>query len=195
MRQKKQQPNGRSRIIAAIHAEWHRLRPDLLPDESRAERLAFISHILRRRHPVRSMCELTTHELLFVLDALHRVKDRISGRTPTANTIKTDTQAEVIHLASAEQAWAIERLFVHLGWTPQQRHDFLVKRFRHANVRMLTPQQANSLFMILATIAAARDIKRRGARVVSRSMIRAEIPHLKARLGIDLKEEPENKKI
>ena len=51
---------------------------------------------------------------------------------------------------------------------------------------MLKPRQARSAITILLSIAASRDIKKRdGAETkVSRGMMRAEMPSLKARIGI-----------
>jgi len=188
--------DNRARTIAAIHITWKKLRPDLRhdKDELRESRLQFMSTVLNR--DIKSSRDLTLSKLGKVLDAMRKleVEPLLPGGAPTVDREQqtaTDN-VEIHHLATEAQCAAINKLFLHLGWTLETIEGFTEKRFKRKSHRMLTPEKANSLTMILLTIAANRDIKRRwlaetGREVekVSREMIRAEIPALKRRLGVD----------
>lgn len=183
----------RSRMIAAIHVTFKQVRRDLkgaTEDEIREERLAFINDTLRLKRPVKSMRDCTDRQLGLVLDALKRFDAQPALPNSKAVPVPaTNTDgAEIIHLASAEQVYAINKLFDHLGWDFQTREDFLKKKFKRNAPTMLAQSQAQSATMILLTIAASREIRNRGGVArVSRAMVRAELPAIKARLGLDRK--------
>lgn len=177
----------RSKMIAAIHLEWRNRRPDLRhsSEESRDERLAFITDLLRLKRPLTSMRSLSDRQLGLVLDALHN--GRVQQRLPVEKPAPASEGAEIIHLASTEQVFTINKILDYLGWRPEARANFIQQRFKRASPAMLSPKNAHSLMMILLNIAAARDVRERmGVMRVSRRMIGEEIPHLKARLGIDV---------
>ena len=198
--------DARAATIAAIHITWKKLRPDLRhdKDELRAERLAFMSRVLKRE--VTSARDLTQSKLGKVLDAMRdleiapllpggigipacppRDTAQAGSQDPTDRNV-CPTGAEVTHLATAAQNVTIDKLFLHLGWTLEGIERFLLQRFKVRSHRMLTPAKANSLTFILMGIAAQRAIKHRGHEGrVSRRMIGQEIPALKRRLGIDQK--------
>ena len=179
--------SSRSRMISAIHLQWKKARPDLLQHshESRDERLAFISDLLKLKRPLESMRSLSEQQLGLVLDALKH--GRIQQRLPHSQAEPGPNGAEIIHLASAEQVFTINKLLDCLGWGEEARAKFIEQRFKRNNPSMLTPKQAHALVMILLNIAAARAVKgRTGASRITRQMIHEEIPQLKSRLGIDL---------
>ena len=94
--------------------------------------------------------------------------------------------AEVVHLASEAQKATIGKLFSFLEWEEEKQAEFMWKRFRTRSVPMLKFSQAQKLTRILLNIAVVRDAKRKAPGVrVSQGMIRAAIPSIKARLGID----------
>ena len=176
--------------MAAINIRWKELRPDLHGDEEamRAERLAYAAQVLRLKHPISSMTELTNYHLnkvLFHFDELQR-KPSLPG-IPLAST-KPAEPAEIIHLASAEQVFTINKLLDFLGWQAESRKKFLSARFRRENPVHLLPRQAQSLIRILLNIACSQELKSRGFRKVTRPMIATHIPALKKKLGIDRKE-------
>lgn len=183
----------RSRMIAAIHLKFKKLRTDLRfcsDEELREERLAFINDVLKPKRAIASMRDLSDRQLGLVLDALSRLEaqPQLPNSKAAAPIAQADTSAEIIHLASSEQGFTIEKLFNCLGWTDEARTNFVQQKFKRSSPAMLTFKQANSLTMILLNIAAARAIKGRGSvQRVSRRMIQDEIPALKARLGIDRK--------
>lgn len=175
-------------MIAAIHIEWKRLRPDLRhsADELRDERLAFISNALGLKFIPASMSDLTDKQLGKVLDALRDLQEQ--PRLPNCEVQQRPlADAGVIHLASAEQVHTINKLLLHLGWGDAAQKAFISRRFRRENPVHLFPKQASSLIRILLNIACTRELKERGIEKVSRPMIRLQIPRLKARLGIDRK--------
>lgn len=183
----------RNRVIAAIHLTWRKLRPDLRhsPEELRDERLAFITDRLKLKRPLKSMRSLSTPQLCLALEEMRRLISEPLLPNSNAAPVKPIVQggAEIIHLASAEQVYTINKLFDCLSWGPELRAGFLKKRFHRDTPSMLSPQQAQATVMILLNIAAARAIRSRGGVTrVTRGMIRVEIPALKARLGIDRKQ-------
>lgn len=185
----------RSRMIAAIHIKFKQVRRDLRhadEGEIRDERLAFINDTLRLKRSITSMRDCTDRQLGLVLDALGRLESQPalpnSQAVPAPKAAATTGGAEITHLASAEQVYAITKLLDFLNWRAEARANFIKQRFNRTTPQMLTQKQAQTLFMILLTIAAARSVKSRtGAARISRKMIQAEIPDLKVRLGIDRK--------
>lgn len=188
-RQFKPSPSAhRKGMIAAIQITWPQLRPDLrhAPEELREERLAFIQQTLGLKRPVASLTELSDRQIASVLDAMRALQ--LKPHPASSPAIAPLTQeAEIIHLASAEQTHTINKLCAYLGWNDEARRGFLKRRYRRDSPAMLSPKQAHGLIRILFNIAASRDLKQRGATHASQEMIREEIPHLKARLGIDRK--------
>jgi hypothetical protein len=181
-------------MIAAIHIKFRQVRRDLsyaTEGEIREERLAFINDTLRLKREVTSMRDCTDRQLGLVLDALAKLETQPTLPDSRAIVPKgtADTAgAEVFHLASSEQLHGITKLLDFLRWGTEARANFIHKRFKRTAPAMLSQKQANALTMILLTIAAAREVKgRTGAARVSRKMIQAAIPSLKAQLGIDRK--------
>ncbi len=188
-----QRKEQRRKLLAAINITWKELRSDLhhSPSELREARLDFASAELKIP-PIGSFSELTNYQLGKVLEAMQREKSQPRLAGCEVQNVQTETQAsaEVIHLASEQQAWAIGRIFRYLGWSEKGREEFFKRNFRRNNARMLTPKQAAAAIRILLGIAASRDIKARYAAKgkvikVSVRMISAELPALKFRIGID----------
>jgi hypothetical protein len=189
----------RARTIAAIHLTWKKLRRDLHdPAESREQRLTFMAGVLKKQS-LGSSRDLTDKQLGKVLDAMRDLEN--APELPGVAVIheqraKSEGQsgllapgalpsAEIYHLATAAQVSAIDKLLTHLGWGREAKEGFLFKRFKRKSPELLSPKQANSLTMILLTIAASNAVRSRGVQRASRLMIREEIPRLKAQLGID----------
>ena len=114
-----------------------------------------------------------------------------ASKADQANSIATpgagpQEEAEIIHLASKQQVWAINRLYDYIGWTRERREEFLREKFRRVSPAMLTPRQAHSYTVILINVAAQKDIKREHPEVkkVTREMIREYMPELMKRMGI-----------
>ncbi len=180
---------SRRRMIAAIQIQWKQLRPDLrhAPDELRDERLAFCANVLNLRHPLGSVADLTDRQLGKVLDALKEMQSQ--PRLPNCEVPQRPiAQAEIIHLASPEQVYTINKLLLHLGWGPDAQKAFMRRRFKRENPVHLRPREAQSLIRILFNIACSQELKERGFAKVTRKMIALQIPALKARLGIDRRE-------
>jgi len=189
----------RARTIAAIQITWKKIRRDLRdPEELREQRLAFMADVLKLRKPLGSTRDLTDKQLGRVLDRMRELEGQ--PELPGAQSIHAplpfhssavngvEEAAEIIHLATAAQVSTIEKLLAFLGWRQAAQEAFLQKRFERSSPRLLTPAQAHSLTMILLNIGAAKEIRSRSEmNRVSRVMIRAEIPALKRRLGIDQK--------
>lgn len=182
---------ARYKMIAAVQIIWKQIRVDLHGDEEalRAERLIYITEVLSLKRPLSSIRTLSDAQLGRVLDAMRRLQTqpRLTGYTRPAlvEPAQPETGAEVIHLASAEQVFTINKLLTHLDWTPEYQKTFLHRRFKRQNHALLLPAQAQSLIRILLNISCTREVKQRGVGKVTRAMISAEIPLLKARLGID----------
>ncbi len=187
----------RARMIAAIHIKFKQVRRDLrgcTEAEIREERLAFINQTLNLKRPVSSMRDLTDRRLGLVLDKLSQLLAQPplpNSRAVTTPQTEGSGGAEIVHLASAEQVYVINKLLDFLGWGLEAREKFISQRFKSKTPNMLSQKQAQSLTMILLYIAAQRSVKdRTGVARVSRKMIQAEIPDLKTRLGIDRKPSP-----
>jgi len=185
----KRRPSGSSRrkMMAAIHIQFQELRPDLrgmMDEERRDERLAFVSNVLGLKYIPASMTELTDRQLGKVLDALRELQSQ--PRLPHSEVKQAPlAAAEIIHLASAGQVHAINKMLLHLGWGETAKKAFISRRFRRENPVHLRPAQASSLIRILLNIACAQELKEHGFKKVTRQQIRLQIPSLKTRLGID----------
>lgn len=180
--------DSRKRMMAAIQIKWQQMRPDLRhsPDELREERLAFVSNVLRLRRELTSLRDLSDRQLGRVLDALNDMT--VHPRLPNSEVPqKPIATAEIIHLASAGQVHAINKLLNYLDWTAGFQETFIKRRYKRANPVHLRPKEAHSLLRILLNIACTRELKERGVTKVTRAMINLQIPVLKQRLGIDQK--------
>lgn len=204
----------RRKMIAKIQIEYPKLRPDLRhsTEELREARLHFCKLVLGLREAPTSIKKLTNKQLGRVIEAIKKEKGtprfegfdlhQVSHIKPTASVVSRAVQpiscgvhdmraGEIIHLAGKEQVWAIGQILLHLGWSEQYALDFIKKRFSKATIHLLTHKEANSLTMVLLTIAASRDIKKeQNLEHVSRQMVRKYIPTLKRELGIDRPAKP-----
>lgn len=197
--------NIRQKMLAKIHIEYQRLRPDLRhsTEELREERLLFCQNALGLSRPPASLRDLTDKQLGRVIEAIAKeysepklpgcdahgtrasVRSNLS-RHCSANDMISSSSAEVIHLASEEQTWAINRIFEYLGWSPEGRTRFIEGRFNRKSEKLLKPNEAQSLTFILLRIAASNDLKKDSRIVrVTKSMIGSYIPQLKKKLGIE----------
>ena len=182
----------RTLMLRKIHVEFPKLRPDLRhsTEELREARLRFCEEALRLKpQSLSSMSGLRDKQLERVIEAIkdHKRQPELRpGFTPKAE-IELDAPAEIIHLAGAEQVWAIEQVFAYLGWSQGYQEVFLQKRYNRRSPQMLISTDATACLMVLFNIAASRDIKnQRGEGFkVSRKMIGQYIPTLKRKLGID----------
>jgi hypothetical protein len=180
------QKDSRRKMLAVINIQWKELRPDLRhsPDELRAERLAFAADLLKLKGGLGSLGELTDRQLGKVLDRFREMREQPA--LPDCQVAQpTNGGAEIIHLASPEQVYTINKILLHLGWGEAARKAFISRRYKRENPVHLRPRQAHSLIRILLNIACAAELKERGFRKVTRQQIRLQIPSLKSRLGID----------
>lgn len=181
----KDKPNSRRKMIAAIQIQWGQLRPDLDGEELRDERLAYITSILKLKEPLASLKDLTNYQMSRVLQCFDGL--RRAPALPGTQVIAQPTTggAEVVHLATAQQVYTINKLLDFLGWQPESRARFLKARFKRESPVHLLPRQAQSLTRILLNIACQQELKTRGFRKVTRAQIAMHIPALKRKLGID----------
>ena len=188
--------DSRRKAYAKINILWKQMRPDLHfedKDTIRDERLTWIASFLNLKK-LESTTNLSPRQLGRVVEEMMR----LTGQQPKPRQNAPKSQpsgilgivgagAEIIHLTSPEQLFALEILEKHIGWTPQQRENYLKPRFNRTNFRTLKFDQANSLMMQMLTIGAQKDLKLiLGPDVkISRRQIRKYIPDLKKRLEID----------
>lgn len=95
--------------------------------------------------------------------------------------------AEITFLTSEEQLFTFKKLEAHIGWTDEQRENYLNPRFRRTTFQILTFIQANALIMQLLNIAAHKDLKSSLGKdkKITRQMTAKYIPALKQKLRID----------
>jgi hypothetical protein len=194
----------RGETIKAIHATWKKVVRGIDvndKDELRDARLRFCERTLGLRRSLKSMSGLNGAQLGRVLDEMRRLERapalpgterlQLAGAPPVSPGPAAG--AEIHHLATKAQTDAIGKLVRYLGWTAIGKQAFIAKRYGRDSERMITPDQANSLTMVLFNIAGAKAIRDRRREnkqeptEVSRQMIRQEIPRLKRELGIDQK--------
>ena len=202
------QKKVRKKMIAKIHIQYPRLRPDLrhsTREEMRESRLHYCSVVLGLRAPLESLKRLDDRQLGKVLDAIeaemrqgvlagcnvHRLLPKETAQAPDAgegasNQVRAGEEAEIHHLAGAEQVWAINKLLSYLGWSKQGREEFIGKRYNRTNPRLLSPGDANSLMATLIYIASHHDLKKvYGEKAkIPKPEIVANIPAIKRKLGI-----------
>ncbi|HYP29378.1 MAG TPA: hypothetical protein VE262_21890 [Blastocatellia bacterium] len=183
------QKEVRKKMIAKIHIQYPKLRPDLrhsTREELREARLHYCSQVLGLRAPLESMKRLDDRQLGKVLDAMeaerrqgalpgcnvHRLPPKQTAQAPGAGEGASgqagavergavDSEgAEIHHLAGAEQVWAINKLVSYLGWSKQGTEKFISKRYGRTNPRLLSPGDANSLMATLIYIASHHDLKK-----------------------------------
>lgn len=199
---KKQTFNGRSMSVearnsayGAINILWAKMRPDLAGEDKdtiRAERLAWIAQFLNLKGELKSTTKLSDSQIGLILEEMRRMTGDVKQQKPKARSLGIVQTvpgggAEIVHLASSEQVYALDLLEKHLGWTVERREDYLMPRFRRRNFRTLTFDQATALTMQMLTIAAHKDLKAQGKTKISRAQIAKYIPTLKKKLGIDQK--------
>lgn len=187
----------RHRMYAKIHAIWGKLRPDLRKGSADYKESLYVFAEAELKKPqIGSFTELTQTELGWLIDALEKEQTQPPLYQPAdnvlafkaRNNVQTATasgqQAEVNHLASINQRFAINRLFGYLGWSDDYREEFIEKRFRCKRVEMLLHKQAHSCISILLRCAAQKYWKLQGKEKVSNPMIAAAIPQIKSIVGI-----------
>ena len=192
--------NLRQKMIAAVNIEYKSFNPYVEDKEThRAARLDFVSRILNLRRPCKSITDLSDKQLGLVLDELRLQNGQQASKTPESNTDLRFSQksknpvpeggAEVVHLASEEQVFTINKLVSFIGWSEEHFREFLFKKCRRRSPRMLTFKKANGLTMILLNIAADKDLIASGAvRPISRAQIAEHIQIVKKKLQIDQKQ-------
>ena len=192
---------SRRASYAAININWLQMRPDLRFESKeiiREERLAWITSLLDLARPLSSLTKLTDGQIGIVMDEMRRMTGTKSEPKPKPpqtrgnvvqlsdykkNTPKVKSEAEIKHLTSEEQLFTLEKLETYIGWTTQQRENYLRPRFGPANFQMLTFQQANALMIQLLNIAAHKDLKAMGKKT-GRTENAKYIPTLKKKLGV-----------
>jgi len=187
----------RKRMYAKIHVIWTQLRPDLKKGtDDYKEALYMFAEGELKKPQIGSMTELTLVELSRVIQALEREQTQPRLYQEAENVVQfkpnshpapvADQQqaGNVSHLASQAQCYAINKLFGHLGWSDNGREGFLQDKFRCKRVEMLLQKQAHSCIRILLNYAASRYWKAQGKEQVSKPMIAAAIPIIKAQVGI-----------
>ena len=194
-------PGSRRHCYAAINILWGRMRPDLHSESKeivRDERLAWITSFLQLARPLSSTTKLTDGQIGLLLGEMRRMSGTKSGTKPkhltdtnvvqiadykksSATNKKSD--AEIIHLAGDAQIYTLEKLETYIGWTAEQRENYLKPRFGAGNFRMLQFKQANALMMQMLNIAAHKDLKATGKKT-GRAENAKYIPVLKKKLQI-----------
>jgi hypothetical protein len=187
----------RNRMYAKIHAIWSKLRPDLRKGSADYKEALYVFAEAELKKPqIGSFTELTQTELGRLIDALEHEQTQPPLYPPPANVIAFkprsrveptpagSQQAEVNHLASLSQRFAINGLFGYLAWSEDWREEFLEKRFRCKRVEMLLYKQAHSCISILLRCAASKYWKSQGKQKVSKPMIAAAIPEVKRIVGM-----------
>lgn len=199
---------SRNSAYAAINILWNQMRPDLrfeAKDVVREERLAWIASFLRLKK-LDSTTKLSDGQIGKVLDEMKRLTGQVSKpqeintksqfstnlrlvENPNVNVstiyLHSENSAEIIHLASEEQIFTINKLVGTIGWTEEGFREFLFQKFQRRSPRMLTFKNANSLMMILLNIAADKELRAQGKTKISRKMTAEYIPILKKKLQID----------
>ncbi len=173
----------RRKMLASIQIQWKQMRPDLHGDDAalREERLAYVTDLLNLKKPLTSLSLLSDKQLGVVLDGFRR---RQESPRPVETKPSVAPTADIHHLAGSEQVFTIGKIFNYLNWSVETRAEFIAERFKRPNPAMLTPRQANSLTMILLTVAANKDLREAGATRISRRDTNAYIPTLKSKLEI-----------
>lgn len=179
---------NRNPMLAAIHIEWLKIRPDLKHDKEalREERLIWVSELLGYKHTISSMSLLSDKQLGIVLDELRKLtKPKTSTQWCGKLKPATNTSAEIIHLANEAQVLTLQKIISFLQWSDDKLEGFLVKRYRSKSLRMLTFKQANSATFIFLNIAADADLRKLGFTKITREQTNKHIPEIKRRLEID----------
>lgn len=190
----------RNRLYAKIHAIWGNLRRDLTKGSADyKEALYTFAESELKLERIGSFTELTIPQLIRVVEALEREQAQPPLYTPAANvvqfkpkpapsaseTIHGGSPVPVEHFASTEQRFAINRLFVYLGWSEAFQGKFIRQRYRTDKAERLTKKEAHALIRILLNCAGQKYWKGQGKETVSKPMIKAAIPHVKKAIGIN----------
>lgn len=202
--QRSMSPESRRSAYAAININWLQMRPDLRFESKefiRDERLAWMTNFLQLRSPLASTVELSDKQLGLILEERRRMTgtrpkaEQPAARPSDTNVVQladykkpaTDesTGADIAHLAGEAQIYTINKIVGFIGWSEEGFRDFLFKKFRRRSPRMLNFKDANSLTMILLTIAADKELRAHGKRKITRQMTAEYIPVLKRKLEID----------
>ena len=193
-------PESRRAAYAAININWLQMRPDLRFESKeiiRDERLAWISSFLQLARPLESTTKLTDGQIGLLLDEMRRMTGTVAETKPKqltgTNVVqlsdykKPETSspgsAEIKHLTGEAQSYTLEKLEKYIGWTAEQRENYLKPRFGAGNFRMLQFKQANALMMQMLNIAAQKDLKAQGKKT-GRAENAKYIPILKKKLQI-----------
>jgi hypothetical protein len=202
----------RNGAYAALNINWKQMYPDLSEADSREERLAWICEYLGLKN-LRSTTDLSDEQLGSVVGEMKRLtghgagdrsvavvrKPRLQGNVVRADFGRSDDtpidDGEVVHLASREQVYTLDKLQTHLGWAQRDVFEFIRKRVLRGKARlsgsvpafhMLTFRQATTAVNALLHVAGHRDLKtRNGGKPVSRKDLDKYIPILKRELKID----------
>lgn len=190
---------SRNKAYAAINISWKKMRPDMAfadKDEIRDQRLAWMAQFLGLKS-LDSTKDLSDNQIGLVLEEMRRMTGEAKPASPARPYFKgkalpfgvvestPSSGAEIIHLASNEQIYVLEKLEAYIGWTTEQRENYLQPRFKRRNFRTLIFKQATALTMQMLNIAAHKDLKAQGKEKISRAQTAKQIPILKKKLGID----------
>lgn len=185
---------SRNSAYAAINILWLQMRHDLRfesKDVIRDERMTWIAGFLGLKK-LDSTKDLSDRQIGFVLEEMRRLTGQASKQQKAPqnseisnNPINSAKPADVIHLASEEQVFTINKLVGAIGWSEEGFRDFLFRKFRRRSPQMLTFKNATALTMILLNIAADKELRAQGKTKISRKMTAVYIPVLKRKLGID----------
>lgn len=202
----------RPAAYASINANWKKM----FPDGDREERLAWVAEYLNLRN-LDTLTDLTDDQLGAVAGEMKRLVGIGASRSwhkagpamdVDSNVVQGDfgrerdadrpgaDDNEIIHLASPEQVYTLDKLQSYLSWSQSDVFEFIKKRVIRGrarfsgpipNFKLLTFRQATTATNALLHIAAHRDLKvRKGYdKKVSRAEVDKYIPLLKQQLGID----------
>lgn len=211
----RKQAFNRNAAIASIQINWKRMCQDLAFDDSREERLSWISKFLGLGY-LASLTDLDDRQLGAVAGEMKRLTGQSSQTTQstqtrvstspmpsTSNVVEgsfgkersEDGDHKTVFLASPEQIYTLDKLQQYLKWSPSDVFDFIKKRVLKGaarlsgsvpNFHMLTFRQATVATNALLHVAGHRDLKlRNGGKPVSRKDLNKYIPVLKRELQID----------
>lgn len=209
--------NVRKAMLARIHIEFPKMRPDLRhsAEELKQSLYDLCTEALNVKEPVTSLRKLSDKQLGRVIEA---IKDQLrQPALPGSNVVKMSARrsglscgieqmgqvssesaspesAEIIHTSGPEQVWAINRVWDFLKWGKEAREGFLRKRFRAKTAALLSPSEANSLLYILLRIATRAVLIEEGFVKPNQQQIASRIPAVKQMLGIGQKSDAETQR-
>ena len=177
---------ARRKLNAALHIHWKQFYRGE-ESESRSARLEWLSRQLGYKRTIKSANDLTDRQLALAVDKLAKA---VTPTRPAMSPKPAPTvvaEAKIIHLASAEQVYALELIARYLRWDSQKISNFLFRRWKRRTFNFLTAAQANDATAIFLSVACGTAIRatRGDGKPVTRDDIRAAMVDFKCKIGLD----------